>query len=89
MKVGLHHTAEKYIMRLNTADRNRIENAINGLEKEPPEGDITPITGEPGKFRTRVGSYRLLWRVKDNNILITHIDPRGQVYNKKNKGNKR
>ena len=89
MKALLHHTAGKYLNRLNAQDRERIKSAIKKLEKEPPEGDIEPVTGEPGFFRTRVGSYRLLWRVNNDAILITHIDPRGQVYNKKNKGGKR
>ena len=89
MEAILHRTADKYLNRLNATDRDRINAALDDLEKEPPEGDITPITGEPGKFRTRVGNYRLLWRIKDDHILVTHIDPRGQVYKKKNKGNKR
>jgi mRNA-degrading endonuclease RelE of RelBE toxin-antitoxin system len=89
MQVLLHHTADKYLNRLNAADRDRIDDALDKLEKEPPEGDITPVIGHPGHFRTREGTYRLLWRIKDKTILVTHIDPRGQVYNKKNKGNKR
>jgi len=89
MKVLLHRDADKYLNRLNEADRDRINDAIDGLEEEPPQGDITPIAGEPGRFRTRVGSYRLLWRIKDSHILVTHIDPRGQAYKKKNKGNNR
>ena len=83
MKALLHKSAEKYLDRLNATDQARINTAIDGLEKEPPEGDIRPIVGEPGRFRTTVGSYRLLWRVKNNNILVTHIDPRGQAYTKK------
>ncbi|MCL2232997.1 MAG: type II toxin-antitoxin system RelE/ParE family toxin [Treponema sp.] len=89
MNVLLHRDADKYLNRLNEADRERINDAIDDLEEEPPQGDITPIAGEPGRFRTRVGSYRLLWRIKDDHILVTHIDPRGQAYKKKNKGNKR
>jgi len=89
MEAILHREADKYLNRLNATDRNRINIAINGLTKEPPEGDITPIAEEPGRFRTRVGGYRILWRIKDDRILVTHIDPRGQVYNKKNKGKKR
>jgi len=85
----LHHTADKYLNRLNASDRDRINAALDDLEKEPPEGDIRSVSGQPGLFRTRVGDYRLLWRIKDNHILVTHIDPRGQVYKKKNKGNKR
>jgi len=72
--------------RLTATDRERMKSAMGKLEKEPPEGDIEPITGQPGFFRTRVGSYRLLWHIEDNAIFITHIDPRGQVYKKKNRG---
>jgi len=89
MQVFLHRSADKYLNRLNAIDRDRIDEAIERLEKEPPEGDITPITGEPGRFRVRAGNFRLLYRIKDNIILVTHIDPRGQAYSKKNKGGKR
>ena len=51
--------------------------------------DILPVVGEPGRFRLTVGSYRALFRYRDDHIFITHLDPRGQVYNKKNKGAKR
>ena len=89
MIVLLHHTADKYLERLNPSDRERINAALVKLENEPPEGDITPVSGQGGLFRTRVGSYRILWRIIDDAILVTHIDPRGQVYKKKNKGKKR
>ena len=89
LRALLHHTADKYLNRLNADDRDRINAALDDLEKEPPDGDITPISGEPGRFRVRVGNYRLLYRIKDNTILVTHIEPRGQAYNKKNKGGKR
>ena len=89
MIVLLHHTADKYLERLNPADRERVKAALKKLKKEPPEGDITSVSGQPGFFRTRVGSYRILWRTKNSAILVTHIDPRGQVYKKKNKGKKR
>ena len=84
MKVILHHTAEKYLMRLNADDRNRIGNAINGLGKEPPEGNIRPYEGSRGKFRLKVsGGHRALFKIEDNEIVVTHIEPRGQAYTKK------
>jgi len=61
--VLLHRSAEKYLDRLNASDRERIGAALANLEKEPPEGDIAPMTGEPGRFRARVGGYRLLYRI--------------------------
>ena len=89
MQVFVHPIPDKYIDRLNATDRERIEDAIEGLEKEPPEGDIRPVKGQPDFFRVKVGGYRLLYRITEKGILITHIDPRGQAYKKKNKGNKR
>ena len=89
MKVLLHRAADKYYERLNQTDKDRIDGALDDLEKEPPEGDITVIVGEPGRFRVRVGGFRLLFRIKNNVILVTHIDSRGQAYKKKNKGRQR
>jgi len=74
---------------LNADDKDRINAALDGLEKEPPEGDIRPLSGEPGRFRVKIGNFRLLYRIKSDIILVTHLEPRGQAYKKKNKGGKR
>ena len=89
MRAILHPIPGKYLERLNEPDKSQIKAALSGLEKEPPEGSITPVSGQPGTFRLKIGNYRALFRYRDDNIFITHLDPRGQVYNKKNKGNKR
>ena len=83
MKVKLHRSAEKYLNRLQHADRDRFDDAFEALEKEPPEGDITPYKGNQGVFRLRVGNYRAIFKFVDNKILVTHIEPRGQAYTKK------
>ena len=59
------------------------------MEKEPPEGNIIPLSGEADRFRLTIGSYRALFRYKDDHVFVTHLDSRGQAYNKKNKGGKR
>jgi len=89
MKAVLHPIAGKYLRRLNEQDKARIKKAVEGLEKELPEGDIISIAGQKGIFRLRIGGHRLLFRIRENNIFVTHIELRGQVYNKKNKGGKR
>ena len=89
MQVLLHPIPGKYLDRLNEPDKGHIKAALSGLEKEPPEGNIIPVTGQSGYFRLKIGSYRALFRYRENDIFVTHIDPRGQVYNKKNKGGKR
>ena len=88
MLVLLRPVAAKYFERLNSVDKNRIRHALSNLSKEPPIGDIKPITGQHGDFRLRVGSYRILFRIENRIIFVTNIDPRGQAYKKKNRGKK-
>jgi mRNA interferase RelE/StbE len=59
---------------------SRITKAIDGLEKEPPEGDIKELTDDPGVFRLRVGGYRILYTGGNNYIDIFKIARRGQSY---------
>lgn len=86
MQVLLRPKAVKYFSRLSAVDKGRFRIALHDLSKEPPEGDIEPMVGQPGYYRLRLGKYRALFRYEDNTIFITNIDPRGQVYKKKNRG---
>jgi mRNA interferase RelE/StbE len=88
MQVLLRPIAAKYLERLSETDKSRIKIALGGLSNEPPKGDIKPLVGQPDYFRLRVGSYRMLFRIENNTIFVTNIDPRGQVYKKKNRGKK-
>jgi len=89
MQVLLHPIPKKYLERLNEPDKGNIKAALQGLEHEPPIGKITPLQGQPGQFKLTIRGFRALFRYKDDYIYVTHIDPRGQVYNKKNMGGKR
>ena len=88
MTVLLRPVAAKYLERLNPPDKDRIKAAFIDLAKDPPEGDIRPIIGHKGYFRLRVGDFRALYRIEDNTVFVTNIDPRGQAYKKKNRGKK-
>jgi len=83
MKVLLHRSADKYLNRLQSVDRERFDKAFSDLEKEPPEGDIRPYEGNPGVLRLKVGNYRAIFKFVENKILVTHIEPRGQAYTKR------
>jgi mRNA-degrading endonuclease RelE of RelBE toxin-antitoxin system len=83
MRAFFHKDAEKYYNRLGKTDRDRFDEAIIDLEKDPPEGDIRPYQGSKDVLRLRVGNFRALFKYEDNKILITHIEPRGQAYTKK------
>ena len=69
MTVLLRPAAAKYLERLNEPAKGKVKAALEDLSKDPPEGDIRPLTGQKGNFRLRVGSYRALYRIKDDTIL--------------------
>lgn len=58
--------------------------AIIGLTQTPPQGDIKPMEGKPaGRFRLRVGGYRVVYRYNQDGIMIVlyiiDVGPRGDI----------
>lgn len=77
----IEKAAAKYLERLNEPMKSRILDALQGLKNEPPTGDIKATSGNlQGLYRLRIGNYRVLFAIRDNNIFVTNIAPRGQVY---------
>jgi mRNA interferase RelE/StbE len=85
--VQIKNTAKKYLERIPEPHKSAIASAIDGLKKEPPEGNIRPLTGQGG-WRLRVGDFRILYKIENEFIFITHVVPRGQAYTKKTRGKK-
>jgi mRNA interferase RelE/StbE len=80
MEVELSNVAVKQYLRLNEPDLSRITEALDRLEKEPPEGDIKKLQGKEQEFRIREGKYRILYKVKEECIVVYRISTRGQAY---------
>jgi mRNA interferase RelE/StbE len=59
--VKLHPRAQKYIKRMNEPFKRKILDGINGLRKNPPQGDIDTLEGETDSYRLRVGGYRIIF----------------------------
>jgi len=76
--------AEKFIDKLDSQTKERIQNKIVKLQEDPFPSETEGVEGYKGEkvFRVRVGDYRILYivRYKDNQILITKIDKRDRVY---------
>ena len=69
----------KTLESLDKKTATRIFNAIDDL----PLGDIKRLQGNyrPKLFRLRVGKYRIIYSMEDENIIkIIKIDSRGDVY---------
>lgn len=85
MEIRYDKAAVKYLLGMPKEVRNLIREAILGLTKKPPKGDIKPMQGyKDGRYRLRVGKYRIIYRYsKDNEVeilIIMEIGSRGDVY---------
>jgi mRNA interferase RelE/StbE len=82
--VELSQRAQKFLDKLDTHIRDRIEDRLRKLGINPVPSDAKRIGRENGEslFRYRIGDYRALYLVNDNEkiVLITKIDKRPRVY---------
>jgi mRNA interferase RelE/StbE len=77
-QVFLHKKAQKNLEKFS--DRERIRTHLRTLERFPDSGDLIRI--EDGIYRMRIGEYRALFKVYDeeNIIVVINIDVRGRIY---------
>ena len=55
--------AKKNIEKLAVNEKRLVRDALEGLLQNPPEGDIKPLRGYmDGRYRLRVGRYRIIYR---------------------------
>ncbi len=74
-------TAEKQLARIPNPDKGRILAAIVALEDGIEGRDVRPLAGRTD-YRLRVGKWRVLMDVDDENlaIYINRVGPRGDIY---------
>lgn len=82
MEVHLNRNAIKFLNKQERSVNQRILNGIEGLRKQPPEGDIVKLKGMKDTYRLRVGTYRIVYTIDFNEkiIYIMAIDNRGDIY---------
>ena len=56
--------------RIRRQDFERLRDAVTGLAEEPRPQGIRKIKGEERAYRIRVGSYRVVYEVYDNDNLV-------------------
>lgn len=72
---------EKALKKFPKHDVKAIIEKIEELAKDPRMQGTIKLSGREG-YRCRVGNYRIIYRIKDKEllILIIDIDHRGSVY---------
>lgn len=79
--IVLEKPAEKFILRLAKPEKERV---LRAIDKLPYEGDVKQLKGRRhrGKFRLRVGDYRVIYTVDNGRLVVCIIDAgnRGDIY---------
>lgn len=81
--VELSGGAEKQLTALPKEDQVRLRDALLELAINPRAGDVKKLKGEhTGKYRRRVGSYRIVYEIQDKILLVfvIWIGQRGGAY---------
>ncbi len=85
MEIVYKKKAVKAIEGMPKATKQRIKSAIEGLTLTQPKGNIKPMQGyKDGRFRLRVGDYRIIYRYDTDGklqiLVIMDIGSRGDIY---------
>ena len=85
MEIRYDKVAVKFLQGLPQKLRDSIREAIKGLTQKPQKGDIRPMQGyKDGRYRLRVGKYRVIYRyTKDEELeilIVMEIGSRGDIY---------
>jgi mRNA interferase RelE/StbE len=63
----------------NIAGRMRKAVADDAADPRAHANNVTPMKGDAGA-RTRVGDFRVIFKESNTEIVVTHLGPRGDVY---------
>ncbi|MBD5384182.1 MAG: type II toxin-antitoxin system RelE/ParE family toxin [Ruminococcaceae bacterium] len=78
-KIKLSKDAEKFLQKQPPKQQARI---IDAILKLPYVGDITTMKGHSNLYRLRVGAYRIIYSVENDQLIVyvLEIGNRGDIY---------
>jgi len=81
-KIIVSPDAVKSLKSLPQNIKKRIDAKISALAKNPRPADAKVLHGQHGLLRVRVGDYRIIYKIKDDRllVLIVKIGPRKDIY---------
>jgi mRNA interferase RelE/StbE len=74
----------KELSKLDRRIARRVHTAVLALADEPRPPGCRQLVGYPGLWRTRVGDYRVIYTIEDDNllVLVLRIAHRSTSYNR-------
>jgi len=83
--VLLSDTARRQLKSLHAETQQRIKGALTELSEDPyhsrPRADIKKLVGPKREYyRLRIGNYRVIYVIKEKDILVAKILSRSKAY---------
>lgn len=82
LRVRLTRTPEKYLASLDRPTKKRISEKLLAIAESPLDLRLSYPLVEQSKRSSRVGDYRILFEVTAEELIVSDIGPRGQIYRK-------
>ncbi|MEA1985546.1 MAG: type II toxin-antitoxin system RelE/ParE family toxin [Euryarchaeota archaeon] len=81
--MNIHTDVEKFLNALDPDAKERIVDRLKVLGNLPVEGDVKKLKGTKGRkdlYRLRIGEYRAIYEVEDDNVYVLEVMLRGRGY---------
>lgn len=81
-EIFLTKRSQKELDKIRRSDQTVYRRITAALEDDPHPKNSKPLTGNLNGHRLRVGTYRVLYRIQNNQLVIDvfRIGPRGDIY---------
>jgi mRNA interferase RelE/StbE len=81
-KLFVDRSAERDLGKIDISQRRKVIEAIDELAKTPTPSGVRKLAGSDDTYRIRVGDYRLLYQIKDRElvVLVVRVAHRRDAY---------
>lgn len=81
-RVEILPAAVKSLKNIDPGYAKKIKDRIDVLETDPRHSGSIKLSGKENSYRTRVGKYRIIYKIFDEKVLvlIVNVDHRKDVY---------
>lgn len=72
--IEIARDALRALSKLDKPIRRRLQTAIDRLGNDPRPNGAIALQGLPGAYRVRVGDYRVIYTVEDDQLVVLVVD---------------
>lgn len=81
-QIFIDRDALRALAKLDKPVRRRVQAAIDRLVEDPRPAGVRSLANRPGLLRLRVGNYRVIYEIRDRELLVLVVDlgHRSEIY---------